>query len=298
MKKSKDFLVYLIYFILVITWGSSFILMKRGLEYYKPEQVATIRMLSASLFFFSFGVFHIFKIPAKKVVYVMLSGLFGIFIPAYLFCYAEAGLNSAITGILNALTPSFTLILGILFFRQVFIRMQVIGLLVGFIGIAFLVLVDTKGELELNHFALFVIAATICYGLSTNIVKNKLADINPLYISSVSVSFAGLLALFYFMFTGGFHLLPLTQQNKVPLIATITLGLFGTAMAQLLFNDMIKKSSAVFASSITYVLPIVAVFWGVLDGEKLVLWHYFGMACIIAGVIIIRRAHITARARR
>ncbi len=228
----------------------------------------------------------------------MLSGLFGIFIPAYLFCYAEAGLNSAITGILNALTPSFTLILGILFFRQVFIRMQVIGLLVGFIGIAFLVLVDTKGELELNHFALFVIAATICYGLSTNIVKNKLADINPLYISSVSVSFAGLLALFYFMFTGGFHLLPLTQQNKVPLIATITLGLFGTAMAQLLFNDMIKKSSAVFASSITYVLPIVAVFWGVLDGEKLVLWHYFGMACIIAGVIIIRRAHITARARR
>jgi drug/metabolite transporter (DMT)-like permease len=290
MEKSKGLIVYVFYGILVLTWGSSFILMKIGMEFYTPAQVATIRQVSALIALLGLAVFNIRKIPANKLGYVLLTAALGMFIPAYLFCYAEAGMGSAIAGILNALTPVFTLIIGGLFFKQKILRMQVVGLLIGLIGIAFLVLVNAKGELDLNHFGFFVIAATICYGLNINIVKTHLGNLNPVHVTTVAVMFAGVASLLYPLVTGGFQVWPLTPQNKIPLIASITLGLFGTAMAQLLFYQVIKRSSPVFTSSIVFALPIVAVFWGVLDGEAIMAWHYVGMAFVAGAIIVIKMA--------
>ena len=272
-----------------MTWGSSFILMKLGLKFYSPWQVATIRLVSALIMLIGFAIPDFRKIPLNRIGYVVLSGLMVMSIPAYLFCYAETGISSAIAGILNALTPFFTLVFGALFFRQPILRMQVGGLIIGFIGILLLTLINAKGELVFNHFAFFVIAAAICYGLNIQIVKTYLSDVNPFHLTTVSVSIAGIFSLVYVLLSGGFQILPVTDRNRVPLIASITLGLLGTAMAQLLFNVVIKRSSAIFASSIIYALPIVAVFWGVLDNEPIMAWHYLGMICIITGIIVMRR---------
>lgn len=290
MGKSINIWAYLFYIILVITWGSSFILMKLGLEYYSPAQVATVRQLSALIIFFGFAVFHIRKIPLNKLAYVALSGLLGMFIPAYLFCYAEVGVTSAVAGILNAFTPAFTVIVGAYFFNQRIRRTQIIGLLIGFLGIALLILVNAKGEFVINHFSFFVIVATICYGFNINIVRNHLSELNPFHISTVSVSIAGVFSSLYLLITGGFHVLPITPQNKYPLLAAVALGVLGTAVAQVLFNQLIKRSSTIFASSIVYALPIVAVFWGVLDGETFLLWQFIGMICILIGIVIMRRS--------
>lgn len=290
MEKSKSLIVYIFYAILVLTWGSSFILMKIGMEFYTPVQVATIRQVSALIVLAGLAVFNIRHIPLNKLGYVLLTAALGMFIPAYLFCYAEAGMSSAIAGILNALTPVFTLVLGALFFKQQILRMQLAGLAIGTIGIALLVLVNAKGQLDLNHFGFFVIMATISYGLNINIVKTHLGDLNPLHVTTVAVMFAGLASLIYPLVTGGFQVWPLTPQNKVPLIASIALGVLGTAMAQLLFYQVIKRSSPIFTSSIVFALPVVAVFWGVLDGEKILAWHYVGMAFIAGAIIVIKRA--------
>ena len=289
MEKSRGFLIYLFYLILILTWGSSFILMKIGLQYYTPPQVATIRMVSALIALIGLAVFHVRKIPLHKFGYVAISGIVGMFFPAFLFCYAEAGMSSAIAGILNALVPTFTLIIGALFFKQRIKRAHVLGLIIGFSGILLLILINPVGQLALNSYAFLVIAATICYGLNINIVKHFLADVDPLPISTVSVSISGILALIYMLFKGGLHLIPLNAQNKTPLLAAIALGVFGTAMAQSLFNQLIKKTSGLFASTIVYVLPIVAIFWGVLYGEKLVPLHYCGMLLIIIGIVVIRQ---------
>jgi drug/metabolite transporter (DMT)-like permease len=290
MEKSKRVWVYMFYTILVVTWGSSFILMKRSLEYYTAPQVATLRQLSALVTLIGFAVFHLRHIPPQKLGYLALSGLLGMFIPAYLFCYAELGVGSAIAGILNALTPAFTLVVGAVFFNQRILRMHIIGILVGFIGIALLIFVNPAGKLVINHFAFFVIVATICYGFNINLVKMRLGELNPLHLTTVSVSIAGICSLVYLLITGGFHVLPVTPQNKIPLLAAIALGVLGTAVAQLLFNQVIKRSSALFASSIVYALPVIAVFWGILDGEQFLIWHFSGMACILIGIVIIRRA--------
>jgi drug/metabolite transporter (DMT)-like permease len=290
MVKSKGVLVWLFYCVLVLTWGSSFILMKQGLKYYSPPQVATIRLISAMIVLGGFATIHIRKIPFRSLGYVLLSALLVMFIPAYLFCYAESQISSAVAGILNALTPFFTFILGVLYFKQPVHRMQIAGLLIGFTGILFLTLINSNGELSFNRFTIFVIIASFCYGLNINIVKTYLSHVNPLHLSTVSVTFAGLFSLIYLWGSGGIPIMPLSLENRGPVIASVILGVCGTAVAQVLFNYIIRRSTPVFSSSIIFALPVVAIFWGVLDGESLLIWHYVGMVCIISGILVMRRS--------
>ncbi|QQL51158.1 DMT family transporter [Mucilaginibacter ginkgonis] len=285
----NNFLIYLFYFILVLTWGSSFILMKYGLQFFTPPQVATIRQVSALVVLGGLAIFNVRKIPVKKLKYVVLSGLLSMFIPAYLFCYAESGLSSAIAGVLNALTPAFTVIISIMFYKQAVQRGQIIGMIIGFAGVLLLILFTASGSVSLNHFAFFAIAATVCYGININMVKVHLHDVNPIHTTTVAVASAGIVAIIYLFLSSGIPHLYINDANKIPLLASVTLGVFGTAIAQLLFYQLIKKASALFASTITYALPIVAIFWGVLDGEDLGIWHYAGMVLIIIGILIIRQ---------
>lgn len=288
MKIKRNYLVWAYFLSLVLIWGSSFMLIKKGLEGYSVWQSATIRLVSAFIVISFLAIRHIRKIPKKKVPFVLLVGLLSMFFPSFLFSAAETKLNSSMAGILNALTPLFTTVFATGFLGKSVSRIQWAGLAIGFLSTLFLILIDFNAGLSFNQYALLVIIATICYGININIVKHYLYDINSLHITTVAVSFAGLLALIFLLFSGYQEYIVVSSNQIYPLLSLVTLGVLGTALVQLIQNQLIQKSSVAFVSSTTYLIPAVAVLWGLLDGEKLVFLHYMGMAGIIAGVWILR----------
>jgi drug/metabolite transporter (DMT)-like permease len=277
------------FFVLTVAWGSSFMLVKRGLQSYSPWQVASIRLVSAMLVFLPFAVKGIKEIPKSKLPFIILSGLLSMFVPAFLFCAAQIGLSSSIVGVLNALTPAFTFIFGVFFYHQKSKLMQIVGLTIGFAGSALLILVNPKGEIAINAYAFYVVLATICYGINVNMIKRYLPDVKAIHLTSVAVSISGLVALPYLLTTNWLHILNTAPKGQASFMAAVLLGVMGTAFAQFIFNRMLQYSTAVFASSITYFIPIVAVMWGVWDGEILLLWHYVGMMGIIGGILILNK---------
>ncbi len=286
---STDAKIWLSFFVLTLAWGSSFILVKKGMQAFSPWQVASIRLASAFLVLAPFAVRSIREISRQQLPYILLSGLLSMFVPAYLFCMAQVGLSSSIVGVLNALTPAFAFIFGVLLFKQKSKLAQIAGLTIGFVGSALLILINPKGELTLNGYAFYVVAATVCYGLNVNMVKNYLPNIKAIQLTSVAVSVSGIFALVYLLSTDWLTVLSQNPKGQASLLAAVTLGVVGTAFAQLVFNYMLRYSTAVFASSITYFIPIVAVMWGVWDGEILSFWHYIGMLCIIGGILILNK---------
>ncbi|MDJ1469598.1 DMT family transporter [Xanthocytophaga flava] len=283
-------LVWIAFVLLTLTWGSSFILIKKGLQSYSTWQVATLRLVSASVIMIPLALVYIRQIPKEKIQYVVLSSLLSMFTPAYLFCAGQTGLSSSIVGVLNALTPGFTFLVGVLFFHQRSRWIQIAGLLVGLAGTLFLVLITAQGTVVLNGYAILIVLATVSYGFNINIIKNHLASINPVHLTTVTVSISGLLALLYSIVTHTDLLQITTHEEKTSFAAVVTLGIMGTAFAQLVFNSIIKVSSAVFFSSVTYFVPVIAVFWGVWDGEVLLLWHYLGILLIIVSVFILNKS--------
>jgi drug/metabolite transporter (DMT)-like permease len=292
IKKSSDndLFIWGSFFVLTLAWGSSFILVKRGMVALSPWQVASLRLATAGLALSPIAFKYFKTIPPPKLKYIAIVGFTGLGIPAYMFCAAQLGLSSSLVGVLNALTPAFTFIIGISFFGQKAKGLQMLGLLIGFAGSAILILVNAKGQVALNAYALFVVAATVCYGINTNLVKKYLVGINPTHMTAVSVTIVGALALIHLLTTDFLTVAQTAPHGWASLAAAVTLGLVGTAFAQIVFNRLLAISSAVFASSITYFIPIVAVMWGVWDGEVLLLWHYLGMACIIGGILILNKS--------
>ncbi|MBF8149906.1 EamA family transporter [Winogradskyella sp. F6397] len=289
MKVKNNYKVWFYFIALVLIWGSSFILIKNGLNGYTVWQAATIRLVSAFFVMFFFAIRHIRKIPSEKVPVILLVSLLSMVFPSYLFSIAQSQISSALAGILNALVPMFTSVLGLLFFRKSINKLQWLGLAIGFISASFLILITTGSTFSLNEYALLIIVATICYGLNFNIVKTYLSDVNSLHVTTIAVSFSGIFGFLFLFFSGYDSYINVSEQQVFPLLSLITLGVLGTALAQFMQNQLIQKSSAVFASSLTYLIPVVAVLWGVLDGEKLVFWHYLGMLGILIGVLILNK---------
>jgi drug/metabolite transporter (DMT)-like permease len=282
-----DLLSWGYFLFLSLTWGSSFILIKRGLEGFTVWQSATIRIVVAAIILVGFAARHIHKIPKGKLKYIFLSSMMGMFAPSYLFCAAEVNLSSSVTGVLNALTPAFAAIVGFIFFKKSLQRFQSVGIIIGFIGTACLVLINANSKIEINGYAFLVMLAASFYGININIVKNHLADINPFHLTTVAVSFSGALGLIVLFATGYESYVNIQPQQISPLIALATLGIMGTALAQIALNKLIKRTSVVFASSNTYIIPIVAVVWGIADGEQLHFWHFVGMSAIILGILVL-----------
>jgi len=283
-------LPWLILGVLAIVWGSSFILIKRGLTAFSAGEVGALRIVSAALFLLPLAAPKLRKLKQRQMLILLIIGFVGSFIPAFLFATAQTSISSSLTGILNALTPLCTLLLGAAFFRKPITSKKGIGLGIGFIGSIVLIIGGTgSGIGEINLYALLVIGATICYGLNLNIIKNYTPELHPVVITSVSLLFVGPLAMGYlFGFT---DFTETVQQPSAfwPLMALIALGVIGTALALILFNKMVQMKTAVFASSVTYIIPIVAVIWGVLDGEALSAYHFIGMAAILGGVYVANR---------
>lgn len=289
--KKTDWLPLLLLLFLSLVWGSSFILMKKGLVVYSYEQVGALRIVFSFLAMLPFVWKGVKQIKRHKWKYVTIMGFLGNFIPAFLFAIAVSKIESSLAGILNALTPLFTLLVGIAAFQSAIKRVQFIGLLLGFIGCAFLSFINGDGGFgPLNFYVLFVVTATICYATSSNIIKAHLSDIPPIPLTACAMVIIGPLATVYLFSTDFTTRLLATQGAWEALGYLAILGVIGTALGLVLFNIIIKRTSAVYATSVTYIIPIVAIAWGVYDGEQLFVLHYLGMALIIGGIYLVNLA--------
>lgn len=286
----KEALPWLILVGLSLVWGSSFILIKKGVSVFSPLELACFRVFSASLVLLPFGLKFWKKATRSEKSYLVLSGFLGSLLPAFLFAWAGVHINSALSGALNALTPLFTLLIGGLLFSIGIPWGKSIGLIVGFVG-SLLLMFGQGGAaaLEINPYTIPVVIATLCYGINLNIIRYKLSNVPSLSISSLSLAaVGGVGGIVLFSFTD--FLAHLRQPGGTEAFWYILLlGVIGTGLALIFFNRLIKLSSALFASSVTYLIPIVALLWGVVDGETLTWIHFAGMAVVLLGVILTRK---------
>lgn len=290
--KSTDWLIFTgICFI----WGSSFILMKRGMfdssgnTTLSAFHVAALRMLSAGVILVPVAVKSFHNVPVKRFSLLILSGLVGSFFPAFLFCIAETKINSALAGTLNAVTPLFVIIIGAIFFHNKVVTQKLVGVIVGLVGSILLFLSHGYEDLGYVEYAFFVLLATILYGLNVNIVQRHLKDIPSVQIAAIGFSFLIPVSFLVLYFTGYFNL-PLSQHEY--LLSTFfscLLGVMGTAFASIIFYVLVKRTSGLFSSLVTYGIPFVAISWGLLAGETITFIQVACLAVILLGVYLTNR---------
>ena len=282
---SKKFIDWLIFILLSLIWGSSFILMKIGLQQLSSYQVAALRILSAGLILLPITIKCIRLIPKNKLALVFLSGVIGNLIPAFLFCIAEEKIDSGLAGTLNSLTPIFVIITGYIFFNIKTTTNKVIGIFIAFIG-SFLLLFSTSNLQGDLHFTmiLLVILATILYGFNVNMVAKKLSNITSLHIAAVALSLNAIPALLILIFTGYFNLPLQNNQFLVSTGASVLLGVLGTAVATIIFYMLVKRAGGVFATMVTYGIPFIAIGWGLIYGESFGWQQAFCLFIILSGV--------------
>jgi drug/metabolite transporter (DMT)-like permease len=284
--------------VLSLIWGTSFILMKKGLVVFSAMELGATRVSVAALLLLPFALREIGRVERSRLKWLALSGTVGTLIPAFLFAYAETRLASGLAGVLNALTAVFALLVGALLFGQRLTWLRVLGIGLGLVGTVVLILLGGSGdasgptgEAGSAWYGLYIVVATIGYGLSVNVIKHRLHAMTPMAVTSLLLLLIGGPALAYLLLGTGFvHKLATvpgawTAFGYIALLATMS-----TAVATVLFNMLIQRSTTLFASSSTYLIPIVALAWGALDGEAFNLWHAFGMGIILLGVFIIHRA--------
>lgn len=274
---------------LALVWGSSFILIKRGLLVFSPGELGAFRIVAAGTFLLPLSLPKVKKLNTKQIQNLIIVGLVGSFIPAFLFAKAQTQLSSSLTGVLNALTPLFVVLIGSVFFQSKITRRNAVGLGIAFLGVTILVSVKEGGAFgdfsDINAYAFFVILACICYGFNLNLIKHSFVELKPVEITAISLLMVLPIALVFLMAGTDFSYKLVTADGAlIALTYVAILGILGTAIALIFFNKLVKSATPVFASSVTYLIPIVAILWGVWDGETLLLGHYVGIVAVILGV--------------
>ncbi|MCE3007334.1 MAG: DMT family transporter [Bacteroidetes bacterium] len=282
-------LALLILVVCALVWGSSFILMKRGLVVFTASQVAALRIGFAGLGFAPIILYRLLR-HRRRLPYgrLLFGTAIGNLIPAFLFSLAQTRLQSGTTGVLNTLTPLSAMLLGLLLYGQPFRAQKLVGVLLGLAGASLLVLLDARPGGDLLY-ALLVVLATLLYGLHTNYVKFRIHGVSTLEVSGfglVVFALPALLGVLLFTPTQGLAQHPHFWHS---LLALVVLGVVGTSFVLWLFFQALKVLSPVAATSVTYLMPVVALFWGTLDGEPILLWHGFGLAAILLGVWLVSR---------
>jgi len=287
---NKGFLNWFIFILLSIIWGSSFIMMKEGLLHLSAYQVASLRIVFSGIVLLPSAIKHFRNIPKDKLGVIFLSGVLGSLLPAYLFCVAEIGIDSALAGTLNSLTPIFVIITGALFFNSRTSSNKIAGILIAFTGS--ILLLVSKGNMQESQnlvYVSFVVIATICYGLNVNMVYKHLQNIGSLQIAAVALTLNTIPALIVLIATGYFNL-PLTSEGVLYSTGQAALlGILGTAVASIIFYKLVKSAGAVFASMVTYGIPIIANFWGMIYGEEVGLKQFGCLLLILTGVYLANR---------
>ena len=271
---------------LSLIWGSSFILIKRGLVGLTPMQLGSLRVLFSAVFLILIGFRSLTEIKRNQWKYIVLTSFFGTFIPAFLFALAQTQISSSVSSILNSLTPLNTLLLGALAFVVSFKRTQIVGVVIGLIGTLLLIVNGALNHPGQNYwYALLVMVASICYALNVNLLKKYLADVKPL-----SITTGNFLVLFFpalvVLLSTDFISVMNDEVVQHSLLFIGVLGVVGTGIANILFFKLIQISSPVFATSVTYLIPIVAFFWGLLDGEMLTPVQFVGAFVVLLGVYL------------
>lgn len=278
--------IYLI--ALSIIWGSSFILIKKSLLGLSAFQLGALRTTITGIILIAFGFYTIKDIPRNKWKWIAFTGIVASLIPAFFFAIAETEIDSAVVSILNSLVPLNTILLGLAFFKITTTTKQVIGVIIGFVGTVLLILSGADINPDQNYYyAGFVIASTFMYAANVNIIKRYLQDVKPLAIATGNYVVIIIPALLVLVLTDFFT--SSTFEGPYFLSSLVYVGilsLFGTALAKVLFNKLVQISTPVFASSVTYLMPLVALIWGWLDGEKLSLVQLIGSVFILLGVYI------------
>lgn len=289
MMNSKLF-NWLLFLILCLVWGSSFILMKEGLKELSAYEVAAMRMLSGGVVLLPFALNSFKRMQRKDLALLIISGLLGSFIPAILFCVAETKIDSALAGMLNALTPLFVIIIGALLFRTAVPWKKVAGVLIGFSGMLLLFLAQKKGSANSDLFlASLIVIATFSYGLNVNLINRYLKHVASLDIAAIAFV-ALIIPATIVLFVAGFANHNFSEPSVIRAIsASAVLGIFGTAIASILFYMLMKRAGPLFSSMVTYGIPFVAIGWGLLAGETIGQLEIAGLLIILSGVYLANR---------
>lgn len=273
--------------ILSVIWGSSFILIKKALIGLEASQIGSLRIIFSSLIILMIGWRKIFKINKVEWKWIIISAFLGSFFPAFLFAFAEKEIDSSVASIINSIVPLNTLILGIVIFKIKSTKRQIIGVLLGFFGTYLLI----KSGINLNpnqnyYYAGLVILCSFLYALNVNIIKKYLQHLSALTITVGHFAAIIFPAVLVFLFSD-FKIESLVkEETRISILYVFILALFGTALAKIFFNKLIKIASPVFASSVTYSMLIVSIFWGYLDGENFEIPQIIATLIIIFGVIL------------
>lgn len=287
MNADKEKWVLLI--VLSIIWGSSFILIKKSLEHFNPFQVGALRVLIAGIILMPVAISKYKLFPKRHLKWLILAAFTGNFIPMFLFPIAETQISSSIAGIINSMMPIFVIIVGALVWKFETTKQQLIGVFISFTGVCLLAFGGgDDGALKLIPIALLLLA-TLCYAISTTTVKSKLMELSSVALSAFVFSFVlffpSLIAL---SLTGFFSEFSFSKDMMTGLMFVSLLSIFGTGLAMTMNYKLLKVSTPLFASTVTLLMPIVAIIWGVLDGEKLTIMQFVGASIIIAGLIFLR----------
>lgn len=282
---------WLYLFLLSLIWGSSYILIKRGLVGLNPIQLGSVRIVFSTVFLILMGYKSLKGLTKNQWKWLAVTGFLGTFFPSFFFAFAQQHIDSAVAAIMNSLTPIFTLIIGVAFFSTRMLARQYFGVLLGFVGSLGLIWGGTQiNAAQPTGYVLLIMSASMCYAINIYFLKHKLDDVSPMAMTLGN--FIAILppAVLLLLFSDFFSVKKLVNPEVIISLGFIALlAFFGTAIAKVMFNRFIKMASAVFASSVTYTLPIVALFWGTLDGERISPLQLLATAIILVGVSLAHR---------
>ncbi|MBN2275976.1 MAG: DMT family transporter [Bacteroidales bacterium] len=274
---------------LAFIWGTSFILMKKGLDSFNNYHVAAFRIFFSFVLLLPVSIKNIRKINIRNFKSLLIAGFLGIAIPAVLFTTAQTHISSSLAGILNSLTPFFTLLVGLLLYKVKFRWLSFIGVMIGMVGAAGLVVHKSSDILyNVNIYAILVVIATLCYGTNINEIKSKLSHMTGLEITSLATLLIGPFGAVYLIISD-FSYVSVSRDMWLSLLYVFLLALFCSVIALIIFNTLIRYTSAVFSSSVTYIIPIFAIMWGLFDGESLTFVQLVWTSLILIGVYLINR---------
>jgi len=289
MEAKKLRWIYLV--VLSIVWGSSFILMKKALVGLTAIQVGALRILITAIFLVPFGFKSLLRIKRRHWYYLAISGFIGSFFPAFLFAYAVEKIDSSIASILNSLTPLNTLIFGALIFGFGFRKRQLFGVLIGLIGTILLILKGAELNPDQDYFyATFILVASVGYAFNVNILKKYLHDLDAFSITVGNFVLLIIPTFIVLWYTNFFETFEVTETSINGILYLTVLAVFGTGIAKIMFNRLIQISNPIFSSSVTYLIPIVAISWGIFDGERLTFFQFGSGFIILLGVYLVNRS--------
>ena len=284
----KELYPWFLLFILSLIWGSSPILIKKALVSLSPYEIGSLRLTFAAVVLIPFLGKNFKEIKKKDYFILFISGIVGNVIPYFLYPIAQTNIDSATSGVLTSLTPFFALLIGVVFYKQNATKNNIIGLITGFVGTTILIIFSSQvGVIGNNVFGLFVVLATLLYGINLNLIKYHLNHLKPVTITSFSIV-SILPVTFYILLseTPFIDHMNNYESYKLEFFYVFVLGFLSTSVATLIFYNLIKIKDTVFASMVTYLMPIVAIFIGIADGEIINIIQVGGMILILTGVFI------------